>query len=150
MIIVRVYGININERNEVLLTRERYGNREMVKFPGGGMEFGESTIDTLRREIMEEFGLRVKDIRHFYTTDILVASAFHEKAQVLSIYYTFSFEGDAPDLLNSFPSPQLSGIMRVPLTALNPDILTFPIDRKVAQMLKEKGEPDRSDSPERT
>jgi 8-oxo-dGTP pyrophosphatase MutT (NUDIX family) len=140
MIIIRVYGININERNEVLLTRERYGKTEMLKFPGGGMEFGEGTVDTLRREIREEFGLSIKDIRHFYTTDFFVASAFHEKAQILSIYYTFSFENEVPDHFSSFPSPQLISLLRVPVHRLDPEALTFPIDRQVARMLKEKGE----------
>ncbi len=140
MIIIRVYGININDNGEVLLTRERYGNKEMIKFPGGGMEFGEGAKDTLRREIMEEFGLQIRDISHFYTTDFFVASAFHERAQILSTYFTFSFEDVTPDHLGSFPSPQVLETLRVPVNHLDPEILTFPIDRKVATLLKEKGE----------
>ena len=32
----------------------------VTKFPGGGMEFGEGTIDCIKRECMEEFGEEVE------------------------------------------------------------------------------------------
>ena len=51
---IRVYGILINERNEVLLTDEYRFGTEITKFPGGGLEFGEGTIDCIKREMMEE------------------------------------------------------------------------------------------------
>jgi 8-oxo-dGTP diphosphatase len=48
--IVRIYGIILNAENEVLLTDEFQLNTKMTKFPGGGLKYGEGTIDCLRRE----------------------------------------------------------------------------------------------------
>ena len=66
---IRVYGIIINKRNEVLLSDEYLMDMKMTKFPGGGLRFGEGTIDCIRREAMEEFGQEIEIISHYYTTD---------------------------------------------------------------------------------
>ena len=51
---VRVYGLLLNEKEEILVTDEFRLGVLMMKFPGGGLEFGEGTIDCLRRECMED------------------------------------------------------------------------------------------------
>ena len=56
---IRVYGICINEHDEILLSREHYRGLSFVKFPGGGLEWGEGTKDCLIREFQEEFGLEI-------------------------------------------------------------------------------------------
>lgn len=66
---IRVYGIYINEREEVLLSDEFIYGREVTKFPGGGLEFGEGTRECLEREMMEETGHRFEVLDHLYTTD---------------------------------------------------------------------------------
>ncbi len=88
---VRVYGLLINDRNELLVTDEVFknGNRA-TKFPGGGLELGEGTVDGLRREFMEEAGIAVEVTGHFYTTDFFVPSFFDTETQIISIYYTVS------------------------------------------------------------
>lgn len=67
--IIRVYGILINENKEVLLSDEYYKGVKITKFPGGGLNYGEGTIDCLKREALEEFGQPIEVIEHFYTTD---------------------------------------------------------------------------------
>ena len=47
--------------NRVVLQKRR--DTEKWGLPGGGMEFGESIMDTVRREISEETGLTVTTIR---------------------------------------------------------------------------------------
>ncbi len=81
---VRVYGIHINDRNELLVADETYRERSFTKFPGGGLEWGEGTIACLKREFEEEFQLsiQVKDL--LYTTDFFQVSTFHENDQVLT------------------------------------------------------------------
>lgn len=91
--VIRVYAIIINEKSEVLLSDEFYKNTYMTKFPGGGLEFGEGTIDCLKREALEEFGQEIEIIRHFYTTDFFQSSLFHDKTQLISIYYLARFTG---------------------------------------------------------
>lgn len=87
MISVRVYGILIDGYRRVLVSDEFIRGAYYTKFPGGGLEFGEGTRDCLRREFMEEMGLRVEVGRHIYTTDFYQRSAFNPDHQILSIYY---------------------------------------------------------------
>ena len=57
---IRVYGILINEQQQVLVSDELIRGSYITKFPGGGLEFGEGTRDCLQREFMEEMNLQVK------------------------------------------------------------------------------------------
>jgi len=86
---VRVYGILINENNQVLVSDEliRKGTVRVTKFPGGGLDFGEGLRDGLQREFMEETGVEFSIGVHLYTTDFFVPSAFDNDSQVIAIYY---------------------------------------------------------------
>ncbi|MBL4734821.1 MAG: NUDIX domain-containing protein, partial [Flavobacteriales bacterium] len=77
-IIIRVYGVWIDGDNQVLLSDEFHNGIRMTKFPGGGLEPGEGPIDSLRREWMEELGVEIDILDHFYTTDFFQQSAFHD------------------------------------------------------------------------
>jgi 8-oxo-dGTP diphosphatase len=68
---LRVYGLLINEHNEVLLSDEQEYGMRFTKFPGGGVEYGEGLIDGLKREFMEECNMEIEVLSHFYTTDFL-------------------------------------------------------------------------------
>jgi 8-oxo-dGTP diphosphatase len=46
---IRVYGILINEHKQVLVTDEYIKGHEITKFPGGGLEFGEGTLECVIR-----------------------------------------------------------------------------------------------------
>src|SRR5690606_13392534 len=83
---VRVYGILIYQQ-KVLVTDEIIENQPYVKFPGGGVEFGESPFDALTREFFEELNIKLLEIEHFYTLDKFVTSKFNANYQVLAIYY---------------------------------------------------------------
>ncbi|HRP56962.1 NUDIX domain-containing protein [Agriterribacter sp.] len=84
---LRVYGILINEKKQVLVSDEFIRGSYYTKFPGGGLEFGEGTRDCLKREFMEEMNLEVKVTDHIYTTDFFQISAFTPDQQIISIYY---------------------------------------------------------------
>lgn len=143
-IIIRVYGIWIDENARVLLSDERIGKREFTKFPGGGLEPGEGTHDALRREWMEELQTDIDIIEHIYTTDFFQASAFHENTQIISIYYRVKpFESPKIPLYD-MPQPfnyqvEREEIFRwVKLDNLNEYMLTFPIDKIIAKFLLSK------------
>ena len=141
---IRVYAIIINSKNEVLLSDEFQLGMKMTKFPGGGMEFGEGTIDCLKREAVEEFGQEIEVLEHFYTTDFFQQAIFKKEYQVVSIYYLAKFKDDIKfrisdkvfdfkELKNESQSFRWQNI-----ESLNIDDITFAIDQKVAKMLKQK------------
>lgn len=140
---IRVYGIVINLRNEVLVTDEfRLGHR-MTKFPGGGLQYGEGTLDCLRREFREETGQEIEIIRHYYTTDFFqVSMLIPEPKQLISIYYLVSlpFPEQIITTDKPFDFEDIEGAQTfrwIPLANLTPDHMTFPIDKKVAGMLRQ-------------
>lgn len=51
-----------NQHNEVL-TLERTGAWPGITFPGGHLEAGESVLDCARREVLEETGIQISDLR---------------------------------------------------------------------------------------
>lgn len=83
---VRVYGILLNDKEEVLISDERTENVSFTKFPGGGLEYGEGLIDALQREYEEECDFEIEVLRHIYTTDFYEKSSFNE-SQIISVYY---------------------------------------------------------------
>lgn len=140
---VRVYGLLINENAELLVSDEQEYGMQFSKFPGGGLEYGEGTIDGLKREFIEECNAEIEVIDHFYTTDFFVRSAFND-SQIISIYYlvknvkpldlkfkqkAFDFNGEG-DTLQSF--------RWIKLSALKEADVTFPIDKHVVKLLQQK------------
>jgi ADP-ribose pyrophosphatase YjhB (NUDIX family) len=83
---IRVYGIWQKE-NKILVSRENIDGFEMLKLPGGGLEFGEGPQDCVVREFAEELGVSVvvQDLLH--TTENFVQSAFRKTEQVIAIHY---------------------------------------------------------------
>lgn len=139
---VRVYGLLLNNHNEVLLSKERIGDFAFTKFPGGGLELGEGIRDCLVREFKEEANIDVEILDHFYTTDFFVQSAFRSTDQLISIYYrvkslsdTNSIRLDEFDIENNGRTEQQQFVW-VPLHQLHKDMLTFPIDKVVVEMLR--------------
>lgn len=136
---VRVYGLLIEE-GRVLVSDEFIKGNRITKFPGGGLEFGEGTIDCIKREFMEELNLPVEVISHFYTTDFFVASAFAPDSQVISIYYlvkaneTKSIQVSAEAHQHEHKEGSQS-FRWLALNELSSDDLTLIIDKKVADIL---------------
>lgn len=140
--VIRVYAIIINEKNEILLSDEYVLDNSMTKFPGGGLEYGEGTISCLKREALEEFGQSIEILSHFYTTDFFQPAMFYEETQLISIYYKAQFTGkiqfkisdkpfDFPEKINGSQSFRWKSIAE-----LMPNDVTFPIDKKVVELLK--------------
>ncbi|MEO9020739.1 MAG: NUDIX hydrolase [Ginsengibacter sp.] len=145
---VRVYGILINEKDQVLLSDEYIKGKYYTKFPGGGLEQGEGTRDCLKREFKEEMGLDVKVEGHIYTTDFYQQSAFNTVDQIISIYYFV--EPAVPILFHlthsrfDFTEKQMKAYQKelkietfrfVDLKGFSVEELSFPIDKIVATLL---------------
>ncbi|HOI48597.1 MAG TPA: NUDIX domain-containing protein [Prolixibacteraceae bacterium] len=141
--VIRIYGLILNENQEVLVTDEFQLGRPMTKFPGGGLHFGEGTIDCLIREIKEECnGQKIKKIRHFYTTDFFQEALFYPNHQLISIYYTAQLDGDPVFRLSAQPfdfaemKDGNQSFRWIKIKELLPSEFSFPIDKLVAQKLK--------------
>lgn len=130
---IRVYAIYLNEKQELMALDEGYAGEKLVKFPGGGLEYGEGTIECLHREFSEELNVKIKVLEHFYTQEDFLVSKFRENEQLLTIYYLI-------DILNlnelKILDDSIEKIKWISLHEENP--LPLPIDKIVFQKLKEK------------
>lgn len=107
------------------------------------MEFGEGPIDCLKRECREEMGgVEIKVTGHFYTTDFFQPTRFFKNTQLISIYYRFKLPENhqlniSTEKFNFVETKNGSQSFRwISLQDLNPDEMTFPIDQKVAALIK--------------
>ena len=139
---IRVYGILINEKKEVLLSDEYVSDQYMTKFPGGGLKFGEGPEDCILREALEEFGQEAEIIGHFYTTGFFQKALFFEDHQLISIYYRIKLKKSpafkTSEKIYDFPSP-VNGSQSFRWAAIDKmknESLSFPIDQFVLTLLK--------------
>jgi mutator protein MutT len=136
---LRVYGILINDKNEVLLSSELRFGKFMIKFPGGGLEFGEGQRECLVREFQEECGIDVAVGELFYVNDFHQVSAFSPDQQLFSFYYFVQYdkchklETVSMDYQHTCEGEKL--VWRS-LNELSVEDMTFPIDKLVASRLK--------------
>lgn len=138
--IIRVYGLIYHPENGYLICNETYNGMKMIKFPGGGVEFGEGILDALNREMKEEFGIDVPlSWQHVYTTDFFQVSAFKDNHQIISVYYKSIINKKAIRYFNQPISQDGNGVKStfwIPENKIKSDIaFTFPIDRFVVQFL---------------
>ncbi len=142
--IIRVYALIINPDKEILISDEFQLNMRMTKFPGGGMHFGEGSVDCLKREAIEEFGQEIEVLEHFYTTDFFQPAQFFNNAQLISIYYLAKFKEPIKFKVSNkafdFKAEQneVQSFRWIKISELNPDEFTFPIDKKVVNLIKEE------------
>lgn len=138
---IRVYGLLINENNEVLISDEFRGGVAFTKFPGGGLEFGEGIAEALKREFIEELDLTVMVEDLFYVNDHLQISAFNNQSQLIAFYYfVTSSKLDQLDL-ESYVVPLLVNGEKqrwFPINKTLESVLTFPLDKIVSRKLIEK------------
>ncbi|HEY5371254.1 MAG TPA: NUDIX domain-containing protein [Hanamia sp.] len=148
MFTIRVYGILINEENQILVSDEYVRGSYYTKFPGGGLEEGEGTRDCLKREFKEEMNLDVEVGLHLYTTDYYQQSAFNPNDQIVSIYYfvtpaepisfqlthtKFDFTEDQLKIYDE--KSEIETFRFIDLKDFSQDDVTLPIDKTVAALI---------------
>ena len=130
---VRVYATIVKDK-KVLVLHEEYVGEQLMKFPGGSLEFGESVLECVQRELDEELNIKVKNIEHLYTQEDFLVSKFRNSEQLLTIYYLAEMI-DENELL--ILDPCIDKIEWVSLeTEENP--FPLPIDKIVFDVLKKK------------
>lgn len=85
---VRVYGYLIDSSKQNLLcVRENVGPISALKFPGGGVEFGEGIDDALKREFFEETGLHIEPRKLVSCNRTFVQSMVEPEKQVIVLHF---------------------------------------------------------------
>jgi len=129
---IRVYGI-LEHKGKFLLLRERFREHVFIKFPGGGLEYGEGPAECVVREFKEELNLDIEIMEHFYTTDFFQASLFSSNDQIVSIYYRVqTINLNNMKLLNN-PNEKIEPeeILWLDPRKDGVDVIYFPIDKRV-------------------
>ncbi len=135
---IRVYGLLINELNQVLISDECRNGFSFTKFPGGGMEFGEGFKETLIREFQEELGIEIHVNELFYFNEFFQVSKFNPKDQLFSFYYKVSYADWKSIITNQHDVPlKTEGEKHrwISLNELKKEQFTFLIDQLVAEKL---------------
>lgn len=146
---IRVYGVLINQKKQVLVSDELIRGAFITKFPGGGLEFGEGTKDCLKREFQEELKLEVAVGKHIYTTDYFQLSAFNPAHQIISIYYlvkplgeitvplrTKPFDFDEEEMKVYEATKETETFRFIDWNEFSAENMTLPIDKIVAGIIK--------------
>jgi 8-oxo-dGTP pyrophosphatase MutT (NUDIX family) len=136
----------INELKQVLVSDEYIRGGYYTKFPGGGLEFGEGTLQCVVREFQEELNLDVEVIEHIYTTDFFQISAFDNISQIISIYYlvkplsafTATILSKPFDFIIPEGVTEVEGVRWIDKEEFSSAVITLPIDKVVADLVKEK------------
>ena len=130
---IRVYATAIKDE-KVLVLHEEYAGEQLMKLPGGGLEFGEGLLDCLHREFEEELNVKINILGHLYTQEEFVVSRFRDNEQLLTVYYLVEII-DENDFL--IMDPCIEKTEWIPInTDENPFIL--PVDKIAFEKLKER------------
>ena len=84
---VAVGAMIFNDKGQLLLCEHTYRRLHPWGLPGGDLKFGEDPVEGARREIMEETGLIMKDVR------LLLAESSTEIHQISLTYLCTCAEG---------------------------------------------------------
>ncbi|MCH7400891.1 NUDIX domain-containing protein [Belliella kenyensis] len=102
---VRVNGVLIVE-NKILLIKHKMGeNRFFWNVPGGGMKFGSSAEDNLKREFLEETGLDI-EVKDFLCTFEYLEKPLH----AIELYFEVNIKSG---ILKMGIDPELSEEMQL-------------------------------------
>lgn len=86
-------GALVSRGGKFLMVRTRkWSNKWGI--PGGKIERGETAEDAVRREVLEETGLVLRDLRFVMMQDCIDPGEFHRTAHFLLLNYTAEAEGD--------------------------------------------------------
>lgn len=139
---VRVYGLLVDE-GRILVTDEFRLGMFMTKFPGGGLKFGEGTIDCLKREFMEELDSEIEEAAHFYTTDYFQPTTLLPSTmQLISIYYRVRINRpyNFKSTVKKYDFPEMTDGAQcfrwLEIGTLSEKELTFPIDQRILPKIR--------------
>jgi phosphoglycolate phosphatase len=90
-----VGALIFNSKNEVLMIRTHKWS-DKWGIPGGKIKWGEASEAALRREILEETGLKISDIKFVLVQDCIHSKEFYRDAHFVLLNYTCRCAGKNP------------------------------------------------------
>ncbi|QNS41913.1 NUDIX hydrolase [Chryseobacterium manosquense] len=130
---IRVYAAAVKDK-KVLVLHEEYAGEQLMKLPGGGLEFGEGLHDCLHREFEEELNVKINVLGHLYTQEEFLISRFRNNEQLLTVYYLVEIIDENEFLIMD---PCIEKIEWIPIES-DENPFPLPIDKIVFEKLKEK------------
>lgn len=107
-------SIAIVENNHLLVMQYRYGNTDVYNLPGGNVDKGETLIETVVRELMEELGIEVEVETMILSGDVIMPEG---KEDVLHCVFEGKIIKEKP-ILNPKQTSALS-VVWMPLVDLH-------------------------------
>tara|TARA_B100001094_G_scaffold83894_1_gene80207 strand:- start:1198 stop:1650 length:453 start_codon:yes stop_codon:yes gene_type:complete len=135
----RVYGFLINNSKQVLVSAERFNGIPLIKFPGGGVEWGEGLQEALIREFKEELKISIGVKENIYFNDFPVESAIDKRYQVQAFFY--HVEPLEPMRFSTVlslkpPEKNTENFIWVDLKNLNEELFTYEIEKEAVKALR--------------
>ena len=130
---IRVYAAAVKDK-KVLVLHEEYAGEQLMKLPGGGLEFGEGLHDCLHREFEEELNVKINVLGHLYTQEEFLISRFRNNEQLLTVYYLVEIIDENEFLIMD---TCIEKIEWIPIES-DENPFPLPIDKIVFEKLKEK------------
>lgn len=95
MPVATVGALIFNARGETLMIRtHKWSNKWGI--PGGKIKWGETSEAALRREVLEETGLKISGIRFILAQDCIHSKEFYKDAHFVLLNYTARCAGKTP------------------------------------------------------
>ena len=130
---IRVYAAAVKDK-KVLVLHEEYAGEQLMKLPGGGLEFGEGLHDCLHREFEEELNVKINVLGHLYTQEEFLISRFRNNEQLFTVYYLVEIIDENEFLIMD---PCIEKIEWIPIES-DENPFPLPIDKIVFEKLKKK------------
>ena len=128
---IRIYGVLV-ENNKLMRLKEPYWGEILYKLPGGGLEYGEGTLECLARELKEELNLELDTAELFYVQEDFIRSKFKGNEQLFTVYYKITCK-NITDL--KIIDKNIEEVNWIDLNELSPDLMTLPVDKIVVEKL---------------
>jgi 8-oxo-dGTP diphosphatase len=120
------FGIYV-KNNEILVTIDP--KRNQYTFIGGGIESGESHEETLKREFLEEVGIKIKDIKEFITIDCFWLAGGDYPMESLANFYKI-------DIDEYLENVETEGVYK--FVNMNELTLPLPYQEKALELIKKE------------